>query len=215
MDDRAQHPVAAVALTAAGTAYFTGEFIAAAAWTDPPYSYTHHFISNLGVHGPLTAFGQYIYSPLAAVMNTGFALTGLFALAGVATLRGLPAARRVAAVTAAAVLAAGLMLVALFPGDGSTTGTDFHGIGAMLAFVAGNALIVLLGRAHRALGLSPALGRALTVAGIVGLLSLVAFEAILASGAGVLIGLAERGIIYPFLTGFVVLGAALRRRRAR
>ena len=30
---------------------------------------------------------------------------------------------------------------------------------------------------------------------------------------GILIGLAERGIVYPFLIGFIVVGAALRQRR--
>ncbi|GAB7044591.1 MULTISPECIES: DUF998 domain-containing protein [Catenuloplanes] len=213
MHDIAQRRAAAAALIASGTVYFTAELIAAAAWTDPPYSYTHHFISNLGVRGPLTVFGQYINSPLAAVMNTGFALTGLAALAGVAMLRGLPGGRRAVTVLTAAVLAAGLVLVALFPGDGGTGGTDFHGIGAVLAFVAGNVLVVLLGRAHRLLGLSSGLGRALTVLGVAGLLSLVVFETVLVAGSGVLLGLYERGIIYPFLIGFVVVGIALRGRR--
>lgn len=48
---------------ASGGIYLTAEFIAAAAWTDPAYSYTHHFTSNLGVRGPVTAFGQFMYSP--------------------------------------------------------------------------------------------------------------------------------------------------------
>ncbi|WP_409494600.1 hypothetical protein [Amycolatopsis sp. cmx-11-12] len=52
---------AAGALLVAGPAIFLlAEFISAAVWTDPAYSYTHHFISNLGVHGPSTLFGQYM-----------------------------------------------------------------------------------------------------------------------------------------------------------
>ncbi|WP_330278140.1 DUF998 domain-containing protein [Lentzea sp. NBC_00516] len=97
--------------------YLAAEFIAAAAWTDPPYSYTHHFISNLGVHGPTTAFGQFMYSPLAWVMNTGFILFGLTALTGVVLLRGLPG-RRWLYLFLAVVLAAGGVTLGFFPGSG-------------------------------------------------------------------------------------------------
>lgn len=76
MNDIGRRRAAGAALVASGGIFFTAELIAAAAWTDPPYSYTHHFISNLGVHGPATAFGQFMYSPLAWVMNTGFFLFG-------------------------------------------------------------------------------------------------------------------------------------------
>ncbi|GIE77005.1 hypothetical protein Aph02nite_29550 [Actinoplanes philippinensis] len=211
MTDVRQRPAAAGALLASGIVYFTGEFVTAAAWSDPPYSYTHHFISDLGVHGPLTAFGQYMYSPLAAVMNTGMGLTGLAVLAGVALLKGLSRGLRAATVAAAVVLAAGMLLVALFPGDGDS---GYHGLGAILAFVSGNVLIVLLGRAHRPLGMSPGTGRLLTAAGALGILSLVVFATVVTSGPGLLIGLFERGIIYSFLIGFMLVGARLRRGRA-
>ncbi|MDP9793291.1 putative membrane protein [Catenuloplanes nepalensis] len=200
---------AGAAFIASGAVFFVAEFIAAAAWTDPPYSYTHHFISNLGVRGPLTAFGQYIYSPLAPVMNTGVFLVGLAALAGVALLRGLPGGRRVALIVTAAVLAAGMILVALFPGTGDDGTGDYHGMGAALAFVSGNVLSILLGGARRFLGVPAGTGRALVLSGVLGLISVVAFGAILASDAGVLIGLAERGIVYPFLLGFILLGATI------
>jgi hypothetical membrane protein len=202
---------ARAALIAAGGIYFAAEFIAAAAWTDPPYSYTHHFISNLGVHGPTTAFGQFMYSPLAWVMNTGFFLFGLAVLAGILLLRGLPGGRRGLLVATAVLLAAGSILVALFPGSGESPGTgtaDLHGPGAVTAFVSGNALVILLGRQYRLLGVSRRLGRALVMLGVLGFVSLVAFGAVLGSGAGVLIGLVERGVIYPYLIGFILLGAA-------
>jgi hypothetical membrane protein len=205
-----QSRTARAALIAGGGVYFTAEFVAAAAWTDPPYSYTHHFISNLGVHGPSTAFGQFMHSPLAWVMNTGFFLFGLVTLAGVLALRGLPSGRRRAAVAMAVLLAAGSILVALFPGSGEASATGaYHGLGAFTAFAAGNVLVILLGRAHRFLGVSRRLGRALVLLGVLGFASLAAFMAILASGAGVLIGLAERGVIYSFLIGLILLGAAL------
>ncbi|WP_020670125.1 DUF998 domain-containing protein [Amycolatopsis nigrescens] len=230
---------AGAALIASGGSYFTAEFIAAAAWTDPPYSYTHHFISNLGVHGPATAFGQFMYSPLAWVMNTGFFLFGLAALAGVIMLRwgharlfahapidrvrvsrkilrGLPGRRRWPAVAMAALLAVGGVVLAFFPGSGEATdngATDFHGLGAFLGFIGGNVLAILVGRMHQLLGFTRRLGKVLVAAGILGLISIVAYLAVLASGAGVLIGLVERGIVYPFLIGFIVVGAALRKRR--
>ncbi|GLY03140.1 MULTISPECIES: DUF998 domain-containing protein [Actinoplanes] len=211
MNDIQHRRGAGTALVAAGGVYFAAEFVAAAAWSDPAYSYTHHFISNLGVHGPLTAFGQYMYSPLAAVMNAGFFLLGVATLIGVSMLRGLPAGRRTALVTTAAVLAAGMVLVAAFPGSGDDGTTDFHGLGALLGFVSCNVLSVLLGRSHRFLGVSPTLGRALVLFGVLGLASIGAFAGTLASGAGILIGLAERGIIYPFLVGLILLGSTLLR----
>jgi hypothetical membrane protein len=210
-----QHRRAGAALMASAGIYFTAEFITAAAWTDPPYSYTYHFISNLGVRGPSTAFGQFMYSPLAWVMNTGFFLFGLAALAGVVMLRGLPGRRRRPAVAMAALLAVGSVVLAFFPGSGEATGnsaTDYHGLGAFMAFISGNVLAILMGRMHRLLGFPRRLGRALVAAGILGLVSMVAYMAVLASGTGVLIGLVERGIVYPFLIGFIIVGAALRKR---
>lgn len=207
---------AGAVLMASGIIFFTAEFIAAAAWTDPPYSYTHHFISNLGVRGPATAFGQFMYSPLAWVMNTGFILFGLTALAGVVLLTGLPGRRRWQAIAMAVLLATGGVVLGFFPGSGEATDngtTDYHGLGAFLGFVSGNVLAILIGRSHRLLGFPRRLGRSLVAAGILGLVSIVAYMAVLASGAGILIGLVERGIVYPFLIGFIVVGAALRKRR--
>ena len=198
---------AGLALIASGAIYFLAEFITAAAWTDPPYSYTYHFISDLGVHGPVTAFGQYMYSPLADLMNTGLVLFGLAALAGVLLLRGLPAGRRAALVVIAVVLAAGSTVVALFPG--SSEDSAYHGLGALGAFAGGNVLVILLGAAHRHLGVSRRLGRALVATGILGFVFLVLYLTV-ATGAGVLIGFFERGVIYPFLIGFIVLGARMR-----
>jgi hypothetical membrane protein len=193
--------------------YFAAEFIAAAAWTDPPYSYTHHFISNLGVHGPTTAFGQFMYSPLAWVMNTGFILFGLTALTGVVLLRGLPGRRRWLYLFLAVVLAAGGVTLGFFPGSGEPAdgGTDYHALGAFAAFFSGNVLSILIGSAYRSLGFSRRLGTCLKVAGVYGLLSIPAYMAVLASETGILIGLVERGIVDPFLIGFLVVGAALRR----
>jgi hypothetical protein len=197
----------------AGPAVFLlAEFTAAAAWTDPPYSYTYHFISNLGVRGPSELFGQYMYSPLAGVMNAGFFLFGITILAGVAMLRGLPVRRRRGVLAAAALLAAGGVLLALFPGSGEALedGTGaFHSSGAAAGFLGANALAILLGSLRRWVGLSPKLGRALLAVGVIGLLSMAAYFAEIISGASVLIGLVERGAVHPFLISLICAGTAI------
>lgn len=89
-----QRRAAGVVLIAGGLIFFLAEFVAAAAWTDPPYSYTYHYISNLGVRGPSEGFGQLMDSPLAWVMNTGFFLFGITSFIGAALLPGLRGRRR-------------------------------------------------------------------------------------------------------------------------
>jgi hypothetical membrane protein len=204
----------AATLIASGSVFFGSEFIAAAAWTEPPYSYTYHFISDLGVHGPSTGFGQYMYSPLAWVMNLGFILFGITALAGVAMLTGLPGRRRRTATVLAGLLGAGVTLVGLFPGSGEAleNGTAaYHGLGAFAAFICGNLLVIVLGRGYEALGISSRSGRILVTLGIIGFVSLAAFMADLSTGADLLIGLVERGVVYPVVIGLIVTGVAVRR----
>jgi hypothetical membrane protein len=204
-------------LIAGPVIFLLAEFIAAAAWTDPPYSYTYHFISNLGVHGPSTLFGQYMSSPLAWVMNTGFFLFGITILAGTAVLRGLLGWRRWAALVPPTLLAVGGVLLGLFPGSGEAMndGTgDFHALGALAGFIGGNVLAIVLGSVHRRVGLSPKLGRALVTVGVIGLVSMVAYLADVISGANVLVGLIERGAVHPFLIGLICAGASISHRRS-
>src|SRR5687768_2375170 len=163
-----QRHAAGTMLVAAAVIFFLAEFIAAAAWTDPPYSYTYHYISNLGVRGPSEALGQFMYSPLAWVMNTGFFLFGITALAGVAMLGGLRGWRRGAVLVPAAALAVGGVVLAFFPGsaEAMNDGTGaYHGLGAMAAIVGGNVLVIVLGRVHRLIGVPPKPARAMVVLG--------------------------------------------------
>ena len=211
-----QRRAAAAGLIAGGVVFFAAEFITAAAWTDPPYSYTYHFISNLGVRDRSEVFDQVMYSPLASVMNTGFVLFGLIALAGVVMLKGMQGARRLGVVAMAALLAVGGVFVGLFPGSAKAVadGTDsYHSLGAFAVLVGGNALVILLGRAHQYIGISPRLGRTLVVLGTLGLISLAIFMAIVVSGANVLIGLFERGAVYLFLISLIAVGATLWKRQ--
>ncbi|MBO3738535.1 DUF998 domain-containing protein [Actinoplanes flavus] len=204
---------AGIVLIAGGLIFFIAEFIAAAAWTDPPYSYTYHYISNLGVHGPTQGFGQLMYSPLAWVMNLGFLLFGITLFGGTAMLAGLRGPRRWAVNTLAFLLAAGGVLLALFPGSGETPDSgaiDLHSVGALAAIVGGNTLIIILGRAHRHTALAAGTGRTMVALGVVGLLSLAGFLAIAGTSAG-LIGLVERCAVYPILIGFICAGTSLSR----
>jgi hypothetical membrane protein len=213
----ARRRAAGAVLIAGAAIFFLAEFIAAAAWTNPPYSYTYHYISDLGVHGPSKALGQFMYSPLAWVMNTGFFLFGITVLAGVAMLRGLQGWRRWAALTPAALLAAGGVLLALFHGSGEAMkdGTDaYHGLGAFAGIVGGNVLIIILGRLHRYVGITQKTGKAMVVLGVIGLIALVGFLALAGSGANVLIGLVERCAVYPVLIGLICAGKSIWNRKS-
>ncbi|MFI6909498.1 DUF998 domain-containing protein [Nonomuraea sp. NPDC050394] len=208
----AQRRTAGAVLIAGGAIFFLAEFVAAAAWTNPPYSYTHHYISNLGVHGPSEAFGQFMYSPLAWVMNTGFFLFGITLFAGTAMLRGLRGRRRWAVLAPATLLAAGGILLAFFPGSGETADNaaiDYHALGAFAGIVGGNVLIIMLGWLHRHVAIAQKTGKAMVVLGAIGLVALVGFLALAGSGTNVLIGLVERCAVYPLLIGLICAGASI------
>ncbi len=207
-------------LIAGPVIFLLAELIAAAAWTDPPYSYTYHFISNLGVHGPSTLFGQYMYSPLAWVMNTGFILFGITILAGIVMLRSLSGWRRWATLVPATLLAIGGVLLGMFPGSGEALkdGTgDFHSMGAFAGFIGANILAIMLGRMRRRVGLSPEIGRVLVTVGVIGLLSTTLYLLMIISSSGEsvagIIGLIERGATHPFLIGLLCAGVAIWNRR--
>jgi hypothetical membrane protein len=215
-----QRRTAGVLLSVGPMIFLLAELIAAAAWTNPPYSYTYHFISDLGVRGPSTLFGQYMDSPLAWVMNTGFILFGITILAGIVLLRGLSGWRRWATLVPAALLAVGGVLLGLFPGSGEALqdGTgDFHAMGAFAGFIGANLLAIMLGSMRRRVGLSPAIGRGLVAVGVIGLISTAfyLFMIISSSGESVsgIIGLIERGATHPFLIGLLCAGVAIWNRR--
>jgi hypothetical membrane protein len=212
-----QRRPAGAALAAAAGIFLLLEFIAAAAWRSPPYSYTHHYISNLGVHGPLTVLGQYMYSPLWWVMNTGFFLFGVLVFIGVALLKGMRGWRRSVLLAMGTLVGAGGVVLALFPGDGEADrqGTiDFHSLGAMATIAGGNILIILLGRMYRDLGIGRKPGKGMVILGAFGLVSTMAFLAVAGSGANVLVGLVERCAVYAALAGFVCAGVSIWRRRS-
>ncbi|MYR30417.1 MULTISPECIES: DUF998 domain-containing protein [unclassified Streptomyces] len=219
-DAPAQRRSAGRLLIAGPVIFLLAEFIAAMAWTHPAYSYTHHFISNLGVHGPSTLFGQYMYSPLSWVMNAGFFLFGLTILAGVVALRDLAGRGRWATLVPAAMLAVGGVLLALFPGSGEALkdgSGQYHSTGAFLGFIGGNVLAIVLGRRWERIGVSSRMGRALITVGVIGLVSMTAYLGLIVSAgddAIGIIGLIERGAVHPFLIGLICAGAAINKRRS-
>jgi hypothetical membrane protein len=208
---------AGAVLAAAAAIFLLLEFVAAAAWRSPPYSYTHHYISNLGVHGPLTALGQYMYSPLWWVMNTGFFLFGVLVFVGVALLDGLRGWRRAVLLGMGTLVGTGGVVLALFPGDGEADrqGTvDFHSLGAMAAIAGGNILIILLGRMYRDLGIGRRPGKTMVLLGAFGLVATAAFLAVAGSGANVLVGLVQRCAVYSVLFGLIYAGVSIWRSRS-
>ncbi|WP_302180882.1 DUF998 domain-containing protein [Streptomyces sp. AC512_CC834] len=201
-------------LIAGGGVFLAGEFIAATAWTDPPYSYTYHYISNLGVRGPVETLHQVMDSPLSWAMNTGFFLFGILLALGVLTLRGLSGWRRSVSVILGLFMAIGGVLLALNPGDGQEAANqiDYHSIGALASIVSGNVLIVLMGRRHAAIGVSRTVGTSMVALGLIGLIGLPVYLSVAGSEFG-LIGLFERVAVYPLLVGQILAGASLWRGR--
>lgn len=197
-------------LIASSVVFFAAEFISAAAWTDPPYSYTYHYVSNLGVRGPVETLNQVMNSPLSWVMNTGFFLFGIVLALGILLLRGLRGWRRGVSVTLGLFMAIGGVLLALNPGDGQEAANqiDYHSIGALASIVSGNVLIVLMGHRHAAVGVSRAVGRSMVALGVIGLVGLPAYLSVAGSEFG-LIGLVERVAIYPLFIGQILAGIAI------
>ena len=125
--------------------YFIGQAVAQAAWTTP-YSLIDNRVSDLGN----TACGRtlantYICSPLHAVMNTTFVLTGVLILVGLFLTRSIWPQRRLTtwALILLGVAGLGTILVGLSPENANVL---FHLIGA-LNIPAGNAAMIWVGLA--------------------------------------------------------------------
>lgn len=129
--------------------YFVAEYIVAAAWPAPGYSYIHNYVSDLGV--PIcTEAGRYVCSPWYKVMNTTFFVVGAGSLVGMVAfsllLRG---ARRYVVMTLGTIQSVGIMLVGIAPGSFAEDITQdhtqmfLHSLGALLAIL-GTAVTALV-----------------------------------------------------------------------
>jgi hypothetical membrane protein len=137
---------AGILLVVSAPWYVVAEAVAATAWREPPYSYAHNYISDLGAPGPAsTLMGRVIDSPLAWVMNAGFIGHGVLALAAAVLLcPQLP--HRWWLVGLASAHAVGIALVGTVHGSAQSIADGtfvFHSLGANLAIVGGNLLAVL------------------------------------------------------------------------
>lgn len=207
----------AVVLLAAPIFYLVAETIAALAWTNPHYDYLYHYVSDLGIAGPPShVFGQDVYSPLAAVMNTGFVGHGVLVVIAMALLlRTSAGARAKLLMTLTVFFAAGISLVGLFQGSQENVDNGliiFHLIGAQLTIVVGNVLVILVGVFRDRLDLPRGVGVSLILLGVVGLLGFVVFMIDVRGGINVNVGLFERLAIYPIVLGQLTVGMSLLRR---
>ena len=199
---------AAICWIPAGAVYVAAEAVAAAA--SPGYSYATNYISDLGIPQVGTYGGRQIDSPLHAVMNTGFVVSGVFFVA--AALLAVPvlgAAHRRTFLALAVTHGIGIVLVGVVHSgqvDADNGLGALHGIGAAMAIVGGNLTAVVAGLAARRSTDLRRLGAACVTLGVVGLLGTTAL--VLDSGsAGVDVlpdGVWERLAVYT-VTAFELL----------
>ncbi|YAL81886.1 DUF998 domain-containing protein [Dermacoccaceae bacterium W4C1] len=191
--------------------YLIAEQVTAAAWSNPAYSFGRNYISDLGVPECVKASDRGVCSPDHALMNGAFVTQGLIVLAAAAVLTGLLGRGWRQAVRALAlVYGVGMIIVGSFPGSyaenltGDATRTTLHSIGALLAILGGNLLILAVGAGVR--HTSPRLGVLSLVLGVVGIGAGFASRT---TTLGLGVGGIERLAVYPFILWFIVAGALL------
>jgi hypothetical membrane protein len=192
---------AAVVWISGGLAYLILEAVAAEAFR-PHYSYTHNFISDLGVIS--------FESPLAWLMNTAFCVQGTFFLAGaILSVRAFETRKAWLFLTLAAANALGNILIAIFHSGSAAqaNGTSWvHAAGALLAIVGGNAAILASSSV-----ISGPLGyrRVSAGLGVLGLISFTMFVIQLKTMADYVLPAAvwERCSVYP-ITAWQIFTAA-------
>jgi hypothetical membrane protein len=188
--------------------YFIGQLVAQAAWKTP-YSLLDNRVSDLGnTECGRTLANAYICSPLHAVMNTTFIVTGALILIGLFLTRSIWPRRRLTTwgLILLGVAGAGTILIGLSP---ENVNVLFHVIGA-LNIPTGNAAMILLGVAiwHERQGMA----WFSVLSGVIGLLGLLAGPClVIATGHGG--GLAERIALYPLIIWLIVFGLSFVKRR--
>ena len=199
--------------------YFVGQILVQAAWTTP-YSMIDNRVSDLGnTTCGTTVANTYICSPLHAVMNVTFILTGMLILIGVALTHSVWPPRHLTTwgLIMLGVAGAGTILVGLSP---ENVHIFIHVVGAV-NIPAGNVAMILLGLAIWRNRRGPRIELAWfsVLAGTVGLLGMLTgpFLMILTGHGG---GLAERIALYPLIIWLVVVGVwcvdqAVRRKPGR
>ncbi|WP_327117433.1 DUF998 domain-containing protein [Nocardia sp. NBC_01730] len=193
---------------------WVAELITAAAWQHPHYSPLYNWVSHLGLTGPSqVAFGQVGNSPLGAVMDTGWVLYGILLIVGVLLTFDLRKGPRPIAIVVVAILSGiGVSLVGIFQGSSANVANGliaFHTSGAQGVMLAGNLMAIIVGANGARIGISPGRSIMSIVLGIVGLVAFPVFIADVFTGWAWNIGMFERAVIYPVMTGHVLLGSGL------
>ncbi len=207
---RAVRGVAGALLLFAGLQYLVLEVVAARGWTNPPYSYTANYISDLGAPDCTTYQERVVCSPRHDAMNTAFIAHGVLVLVAWLLLRGaLQGRTRTALLVVAALEGLGYGLTGVFHGSTAATADGtvvYHYTGATLAILGGNTVALLAGRRWRELGAPRWFGTASTALGVVGLLGVLALAALLTSPYA---GAAERVAVDAIMAWDLVAGVVL------
>lgn len=192
-----------------GLWYLLCEAVAASGFAG--YSYSHNYISDLGVPTAGVLDGRELDSQLSAVMNAGFIGEGLLVfLASITLVAAL--LERVSMAVAACLLSihsAGIVLAALVPGSPENAANGlmvYHVLGAVCAIVAGNVAAIVTGGFALRKYLPRFVGIGGVVLGIIGLVSAACLELKVGLFPD---GVWERGAVYTIIVWHLVLGAAL------
>lgn len=143
--------VGALCWLAAAPVFLIADVVTGLAWSDPPYSWATHNISDLGnVHCGMwdSTRPRYVCSPWHSLMNVSFLLTAALLAAGlVLTWRVLGRGGSVRVAQSLLLLAAaGYALAGAYPAD---VDENLHVLGALLILVLGNIGLALAGLAPR------------------------------------------------------------------
>jgi hypothetical protein len=176
---------------ASAVCYFVAEAVAAAVFDG--YGYATDYVSTLG---------DPERSSHAAVMNAAFVAQGsAFPLGAWMVSRAAQAGRALPFLSLAVCNGVGNLLVAAVP---SGTGSAWHGVGAALALIGGNAAVLAGSSALRSALAAPAYRRVSIALGVFGLLCLLAVAFKLSP-----IGAWERGSIYTIYAWQVITAVVL------
>lgn len=189
--------VAGIVFLIASLYYLVAEAVSATFFNASLFNtYVFHTISELGIPN-----GN---SPLFWLMNSAFILIGLALLFGVFyKFRDCIVKNKMAITVLTAITALGVIIVGMIHGGNPLT-SGYHTLGAVMAILGGNILLVLISRSMKDFG------RYQKATLILGIIGLVAFWVMFFSMGSIYMPVYERLSVYPlivwsFLTGTFLL----------
>lgn len=200
---------AALAMLIAGSAYLLLEFIVAQAWVNPSYDWANNFVPDLGNSAHGYYINRHVYSPLYQLMNAGFIFQGiLFGCAAILLSRLSTGKARTTMIVFAVTHAIGLIIVALFHQTENSLkdGTILINIaGAGFALIAGNGIVISVGRQWKQLSLPSYFGWFSVALGSIAIF--LGFA--LFGNDSIAPGIRERISIYSFIFWQIIVGSTL------